>query len=438
MRPAKSGPVMRGSWKNAPSASILAPDRVAGWNGLLGRVLLACLLLAISSPSYGQADNGAQKYSSTVDIIGADYFAALDKVLFVTHDGEVGSIGFESSEARTQMLAHLPGVDFTALAIASNDRALIGSSDGLLYGFDGQSLSKITQFENYNEPIMDIRVGATEIWLAGASGLLAKSENGVDWKLVEIAAIVQPPIAFPKGQTGNWYLGVANIDAASFKLSGAVDGQAPVPDRDYRLFPEEGMVEVLRPLDAQSDPYVSFEFRPGPPFRGGDISWNTVLLSKDRITLAGEFGLIAQSTDGGKTWIRRNGNVTPEEPAPAYWIAGTARGDQMVLAGAAGAVASSTDGGTTWVRLPVPGKEAAFGVHIDADGTINVAGAVGLVARFEQGEWQTIDRSQENLYSWLKSFVELEDGRLLLLGGKSTALTRGAEDTWSRVKLGTE
>ena len=422
---------MPGRWKKAATAIFPASHRAAWRNSCL----VASMLLAFPLPSYGQAGDPAPKYNSTVDIIGADYFAAVNKVLFVTHDGEIGTINLVGDEARTQMLAHLPGVDFTTLAIANNNMALIGSSDGFLYGFDGKSLSKIIQFKSFDEPIMDISVGPVEIWLAGARGLIARSAKGVDWELVEIAAITQPPMAFPKGKLGNWYLGVANIDAASFRLTGTVDGRAPVPEQDYRLYPEEGMVEMLHPLDEQTDTLVSFEFRPGPPFRAGDISWNAVLQGNGRITLAGEFGLIAQSMDDGKTWIRRNGYVTSEEPAPAYWIAGVARNDHMVLVGAAGAVASSPDGGTTWTRLPVPGKEAAFGVHIDADETINVAGAVGLVARLEQGKWLTIDRSQENLYSWLKSFVELEDGRLLLLGGKSTALTRGAEDKWSRVKL---
>ncbi len=426
---------MPGRREKAATVIFPALHRRGGWNSLFCRSLALCMLLAIPLPSYGQAGDLAPQYRSTVDIIGADYFAALHKVLFVTHGGEVGTINLEGNEARTQMLAHIPGVDFTSLAIASKDKALIGSSDGFLYGFDGKTLSKIIQFENFDEPIMDISVGPTEIWLAGARGLVAKSGKGVDWELVEITAIVQSPIAFPKGKLGNWYLGVANIDAATFQLTGAIDGRAPIPDQDYRLYPEEGMVEMLRPLDEQSNPFVSFEFRPGPPFRAGDISWNTVLQGNGHITLAGEFGLIAQSMDGGKTWIRRNGHITSEEPAPAYWIAGASRNDHMVLVGAAGAVADSSDGGTTWTRLPAPGKEAAFGVHINADETINVAGAVGLVARFEQGEWQIIDRSQENLYSWLKSFVELEDGRLLLLGGKSTALTRGAGDKWSRVKL---
>lgn len=423
--------------KTTSPAILWASGRVARWLGLAVRAT-AILLLISPHPSNGQTGNGAQQYRPTVDIIGADYFAALNKVLFVTHDGEVGTINLADGEARTKILTHLPGVDFTALAIVSKDSALIGSSDGVLFAFDGQNITKITQFEKFNDPIMNISAAPGEMWLAGGRGLLAKSANGVMWELVEVGAIVQPPIAFPQGELGTWYLGVANIDASTFRLSGTINGKAPVPEQDYRLYPEEGTIEMLRPLDAQSPSYVSFAFRPGPPFRGGDISWNTILQSEGRITLAGEFGLIAQSIDGGKSWFRRDGRVTPEEPTPAYWIAGAEHEGHMVLAGAAGAVASSADNGTTWTHLPAAGKEAVLGVRIDPGGAINIAGAVGLVARFEQDRWQTIDRSRENLYSWLKSFVALEDGRLLLLGGKSTALTRGSEDTWLRVKLGTE
>ena len=170
-------------------------------------------------------------------------------------------------------------------------------------------------------------------------------------------------------------------------------------------------------------PSVSTRFAPGPPFRGGDVSWNKVLLSEGLITLAGEFGLIIQSKDGGETWVRRNTNIVPREPEPAYWMSGVQNGNNLWLAGAAGVNAFSKDNGKPWRNNATPGREGIFGVALADDGTPVITGAVGLIGQFKNNDWELADRTELRILSWLKNPVVLPDGGLLVLGGRATAIS---------------
>ena len=106
-----------------------------------------------------------------------------------------------------------------------------------------------------------------------------------------------------------------------------MNGKPAISEEHYLLYPDEGFIQVHEQLDMNPPPSVTSRFAPGPPFRGGDVSWNKVLLSEGLITLAGEFGLIIQSKDGGETWVRRNTKIVPREPEPAYWMSGVQNGD---------------------------------------------------------------------------------------------------------------
>ena len=46
-----------------------------------------------------------------------------------------------------------------------------------------------------------------------------------------------------------------------------------------------------------------------------------MLAGAGKVTIAGEFGMILQSDDFGETWVRRDAEVVPHEPEPAYWLA---------------------------------------------------------------------------------------------------------------------
>lgn len=402
----------------------------------LGLFVILAGVSGISSPAMAEV----ARYQQTLDVIDAVYLPGLEKVVYVDHLGAVGGIKVDGSVATASILSRTDNEDFTCLLKLDDGHVLIGSSRGKLYRFDGETVTEVAQLSEHQDPLLSLSVSDGTYWATGARGLIATSANAEDWSIVEIDQVVQPSLAMSAGETGTLYFGVANIVGDTVKISGTVNGKPAVSDQDYRFFPDEGMIEIVNPFDENSAPAISFNFRPGPPFLPGDVSWNVVLQENGRLTLAGEFGMIFQSDDGAQSWVRRNGRISKTEASQSYWIAGHANGNRIVLGGAAGLVGTSDDGGVTWQQLPRPGNEGVFGVRLQGE-KMFIAGAVGLVGEYtgagqsaDQGPWKLVDRSATNLYSWLKTFVELDDGGLLLLGGTSTALAYDGEG-WKRIQM---
>jgi len=63
-----------------------------------------------------------------------------------------------------------------------------------------------------------------------------------------------------------------------------------------------------------------------------------------------------------------------------------------------------------------------------------VTGAVGMLGTLIGNNWSLVDRTKLDLMSWLRAFVDMEDGTKLLLGGRSTSLLY-KNKTWKRIKL---
>jgi photosystem II stability/assembly factor-like uncharacterized protein len=397
--------------------------------------LLAGLMALLSSfPAGATPNKDGGRYQRTLDILDAAYLPGPKEVLVVGHYGLVGLLRIKGDRATVEPLKNMPKMDFETVSRISDNVALIGGSTGQLFRYENGELTKVAELSEFNEPVLDISVQKNSIWAVGSRGLFAHSTNGKDWEKLEVSKITQPAMAFPSRQPGTFYLGVANIDPESFKFDARINGKRPVPDVDYTLFPDEGTLRINNPLDANAPATVSFSFSPGPPFGSGDVSWNLVLQENGRITLAGEFGLVIQSKDGGRSWLRRNGKITTSEPGQSYWLAGEAKGNRLVLAGAAGMIMLSDDNGDTWKRLPKPSKEGIFGVSFTDNATPVVAGAVGLLGTLEGANWALVDRTKLDLMSWVRTFVTLENGSTLLLGGRSTSLLY-QNNLWKRLKL---
>lgn len=406
-----------------------ARRRFRAWGG--GVALL--LALSLAGGLAAQEDDVA-RFEQTMDVIDAVLLPEQKKIIYVNHQGVVGTIDVNGAAATVREILRESDEDFTCLLKMTDGQVLIGSSRGKLYRFDGDSITEVVELSEYQDPILALSVLGDTYWAAGARGLLAKSTDAKEWEIVEVGQVKQPPMPFSAGETGTLYFGVANITMDTVVISGTVGGKAAVADRDYTLHPDEGMIDILNPFDEVSAPSIAFDFQSGPPFQTGDVTWNVVLQKPDRVTIAGEFGLIFQSDDGGQSWIRRNGRITKTEAAQYYWISGHSVGDKMALGGAAGLVGTSDDQGETWVQLPRPGRDGVFGVRLSDSGKLFISGAVGLAGSLESGNWNLVDRSATNLYSWMKTFVELEDGSLLLLGGNSTALVY-RDGEWERMQF---
>jgi hypothetical protein len=389
----------------------------------------------VSAPTI--AEQSPPKDSRTplrVDFIGAANLPGLDGIAVVGLYGMVGMLKLEDGTWKLHRLENPPKEDFTAVTAFSDTEALVGSSTGHLYLFDGKSLTEVAKLSEFSEPILDIEASNGKAWAVGARGILAKSPDGHAWEEVEVSDVVQPLITWRKGHVADWYFGASNIDADSVKFTATVGGEPAVEDEHYTMFPDEGFIQTTTALDMDVPPTIEFTFNPGPPFRAGDVSWNTVLFDGQKVTIAGEFGMVLQSEDGGATWVRRNTKLVDREPEPSYWLASVQKGETMYLAGAAGVSSMSTDGGVTWTVQPRPGNEGIFGIALLDSGEPLIAGAVGLLGTYTNNAWALADRTQLKLLSWLKNPVPLTDGSVLMLGGRSTAISF-KDGTWTRVPV---
>lgn len=371
----------------------------------------------------GAASGAAVASPLDIDFIDAAYLPGNGKVIVTGHHGVVGLLDVGEDVAKLTVAGNRPDEDFTAMARLSDTEVLLGSATGRVYHSDGETITEIAALSEYDEPVLDIAVSPDAVWVVGARGLVARStDGGKEFEVLEIRDVTQPLATFPGAQPADWYLGVSNIDVDTVEFTATRNGEPAKEEDDYILFPDEGFVQIQQQLDEDPAPTIKFTFNPGPPFRTGDVSWNVVIAQPGKVTLAGEFGMILQSDDGGETWIRRDTEIVPREPEPAYWLAGVAQGDTMWLTGAAGVSQVSRDGGVTWQDNPKPGREGIFGITLLDDGTPVIAGAVGLIGRLDGDDWNLADRTRLRLLSWLRTPVAMPDGSLLVTGGRATAI----------------
>ncbi len=375
------------------------------------------VLWAIFAISWGAPTLWAQNspdtgvnFIRTVDMVSAIVEDDTGQIIFSGKSGVVGTL----SDAGAGMVARIFRTDvkddFLVIEKVANDIVLLGSSKGDIYTYQKGDVKKIASLSAYSEPILDIDSHADLIWASGGRGLLATSTNGGgDWTGVEIGTVIQPELTLPSRQPGVWYLGVSNIDSESVVFNAQINGRPAVIDEDFELDVDEGRLTVFNQLD-QGAASISFRFQPGPPYRGGDVTWSAVIADAGVVTLAGEFGLILQSTDQGKQWVRRDGVITREEPAQSYWLCGASRNGKIILGGAAGKIHLSSDSGLTWEPLPIDSQEGVFGVDFIDDDTPIVAGAVGLLGIYRGGSWAMADRTVLGLRSWGKNMLQLTGG----------------------------
>ncbi len=375
-----------------------------------------------------------QRAPLVIDFLDGAYVSGAGGIVVTGAHGLLGLLKMNGQGAEFTRYPNIPNEDFTALERWSDTEVLLGTSDGKVYLFDGKTATEVGKISEFNEPVLDIAAANGTAWAVGGRGMLANTKDGKTWSPVEIPEVTQPQMTFPGTEPGEWYFGVSNLKMDSLVLNATVGGKPVVLDTDYTLYPDEGFIQFITTLDTAPPPTIDFKFAPGPAFRPGDVSWNVALFDGTKLTIAGEFGMILQTTDGGQNWIRRDSLLTPLEPEPPYWIAGTQKGSNIYLAGAAGVMRASTDGGATWAQLPAPSAEGVFGVAVTSAGQPAVAGAVGLIGILNGPEWTIADRSELQLLSWIRTPVEMPDGRLVMLGGRATVIAF-KDGKWARVPV---
>jgi len=419
----------------------------SGW-GL--RLLLVGLVVALAMPATAADDDEEfdweskgyrDPYAFRDDIVVAVDLVGSDQIFVVGEFGLIGVLTPKGDLAELALIEHETREDMVSAVALDDGSALFGSAGGKIFRYADGQVEELAHIHEHNDSVLALGVqrgagGKVEtVWAAGARGLVAKSTDfGKTWTNAAPEKVVQPPIPIPDTAAGTWVLGVANLVEGSLVIDAKSGGKPLEAGRDYEVTLEDGYLDLKVPLDAEPQPMISYEFAPGPPFQAGDFTMSVVLSEADTVTLAGEFGMIWQTRDGGASWIRQNGSVSREDPETPYWINGAIRGDSLLLVGAAGAVARSDDGGVTWTQLTRPSEGGVFGAYVGEDDTLVIGGAVGLLAEYNGTNWKVADRSRLSVYSWVKNLLAREDGSLIGLGGRGNCVYRENGD-WERCRV---
>ena len=449
---------MQSKTKRAPGSE----ERRARRSRVAGLALALAVALVWSAPpasayedEFGDEDQWQEwidggyrdPFNFREDIVAAVPLANSEQFFIVGEFGLFGLLDLEDQNGEVQIIETEWKDDLVSAVALQDGTALAGSATGAIFRYADGTVERAAVIHDAHDSVLGLGVerdaagNDVAVWAGGARGLLKKStDGGSSWSDVAPASVTQPPIPMDHPGAGRRFIGVGNIDEESFVLDARVNGRpakrgSPDEGGDYEITFEDGVLEVWNDFDAEPVPTLAFDFAPGPPFQAGDFTMSTVVTQGTTITMAGEFGLVLQTTDSGASWVRLDGQIFSGDPIQPYWIGGVQRGDTIILVGAAGFIRRSDDGGQTWSTLARPAEEnGVFGVHLSDGGDLTVAGAVGMLADYNGGDsWKFADRSGLSVYSWLKTLI-LRDGKLLALGGRGNCVYRQSGD-WERCRM---
>ena len=111
--------------------------------------------ILLASLAFGSS-NASATQTSYVDVMDAGYLPSQERVIVAGLHGLVGLLEVTQEAATLSMIPETPSVDFTSLRVVSDTDVLLGSSNGMLYRYDGKVISEVQQLSEYNEPILDI------------------------------------------------------------------------------------------------------------------------------------------------------------------------------------------------------------------------------------------------------------------------------------------
>jgi photosystem II stability/assembly factor-like uncharacterized protein len=308
---------------------------------------------------------------------------------------------------------------FYAVKAMSAERALVVGYNGkILETEDGGSTwnrkpSGTTDHALYSIVFVDNTHG----WISGQDGLILHTTDG--------------------GKT--WSPQNSDTDRYLFSIT-ALDRQHAWAVGDRSVFTETrdgGRTWKSRKVRAGGDDLAG-----GVSIAAQDpVFYDVEFLDVSNGWVAGEFGKLLQTTDGGRTWTERQSSLMGEEffdalDLPTLFGLNLLDAREAVAAGLDARIARTTDGGLTWgwdtVTSPYPLLDPFFNVHLFDDGSGWAIGAAGQVVRraSSAANWETADLGQP-VFTWLRgmSFFGKEHG--WLVGGYGLILhTSDGGETW--------
>ncbi len=210
-------------------------------------------------------------------------------------------------------------------------------------------------------------------WAVGHAGVVLHSEDGGETWTRQLDGRIAARLVLQAAE--------ANVNA-----SGATGAKAEVAKRQ--------LVDAQRLVDDGPDkPFLALQFEDE---RSGFV--------------AGAYGLIFRTADGGKTWQPWMNRL--DNPKGLHLNAIRAVGKTIYLAGEQGLFFRSTDGGETFTRLATPYEGSYFAIAAIPPGEVILAGMRGN-AYWSGDEGKTFVKVESPMPISFSAIALLADGRLL-------------------------
>ena len=145
---------------------------------------------------------------------------------------------------------------------------------------------------------------------------------------------------------------------------------------------------------------------------GEDAQLTSIQMVDDKVGFtAGEFGLVATTTDGGGTWTRLPPMPDEFYPYATLFTSPT----EGWASGIAGQILHTRDGGRSWARQSNTSRVPLYRLFVH-EGVPHGAGAGGSVARLEGDAWRSV-AYPDAVPVFLSAAVSLPDQHAIVAGG---------------------
>jgi photosystem II stability/assembly factor-like uncharacterized protein len=143
--------------------------------------------------------------------------------------------------------------------------------------------------------------------------------------------------------------------------------------------------------------------------------------------IAGEFGLVLHTEDGGQTWKRQ-----PSASGKLLFALHVMDQNHVLAVGSEGTFMETADGGKSWKTAETGTQQHILGLFPVGD-SLYLVGRDGLVM-VRQGKDGSFKRLSAGLYTWLMTVGFFDDKSGLVAGGRGHMLqTSDAGESWKRI-----
>lgn len=239
---------------------------------------------------------------------------------------------------------------------------------------------------------------------------LFSDDNGASWKQAQVPVSTSlTDVSFVTAEQG-WAVGHSGV------VLDTSDGGATWHKRfDGKQVAELTLRSAQRQAADPNDARAGRRLRMAQRLvnEGADKPFLAVhFFDASRGLIAGAYGLLFSTEDGGVTWVARDGQIDNPEGKHLYSI--SAIDNSVYIAGEQGALYRSTDAGLSFVAIDTPYSGSYFGVLALPRGKVLVYGLRGNAWWSEHGErpWHKADSGTQ---SALTGGSTLSDGSVLIV-----------------------